>query len=178
MKEDNVHKFEKMYMDESNAIFRFCLIRVSDREKALDIMQETFLRLWRTLTEGKEIRNDRAFLFSVAHRLVIDWYRKKKSLSLDRMLSNKEGDLEYDLPDDKTTKDIIVGAEGRYLLDKIEELPPSYRDPIYLRFVEDLSLKEIGNILGISTNAASVRVNRGILELKKKTGFEDIEGDK
>ena len=114
----------------------------------------------------EKIENSRAFLFTITHRLIIDWYRKKKSLSLDNMMSKEGG---YDLKDEETTKEnLSSGAEGRYLLEKINELSPSYRDSVYLRYVEDLSPPEIGEILGISANAASVRINRGIEELKEK----------
>ncbi len=161
------HTFETIYEKESDAIFRFCLVRVSSREQSLDITQETFLRLWQSLKKGEDIQNSRAFLFTIAHRLVIDWYRKKKSLSWDKIFS--KDDKEIDVVDEKTTEiNLSTSAEGRYLMDKINELSPSYRDPVYLRYGEDLSPPEIGEILGISTNAASVRINRGLEELRKK----------
>ena len=165
-----VYKFEEIYKDESDAIFRFCLVRVSDREQALDITQETFLRLWQSLQAEKEILHNKAFLFTVAHRLIIDWYRKKKSLSLEKIMY-KDGEVEYDVVDTKTTSGLDLEAEGRYLLGKISELQPTYQYPVYLRYVEGLSPPEIGEVLGLSANAASVRVNRGLLELRKKTGY-------
>lgn len=173
MKVDINHTFEEIYKGESDAIFRFCLIRVSNREQAMDIVQETFLRLWQSLLQGKEILNNRSFLFTVARHLVIDWYRKKKSVSLDNMMyEGREG--EYDVIDQGTTEfNLSSLAEGRYLLDKINKLAPSYRDPLYLHFVEDLSPPEIGEILGISANAASVRINRGIAELRKIAGYNN-----
>jgi RNA polymerase sigma-70 factor (ECF subfamily) len=164
--------FKNIYQRESDAIFRFCLIRVSDREQALDLTQETFLRLWKTLLEEKKVLNEKAFLFTVARHLIIDWYRKKKSVSLDKMMSQEEEP--YDLPDEKTTESLLLGAEGRYLLEKIKELPQIYQDSVYLRFVEDLSPKEIAKILDISANVASVRINRGLEELRKKTGYNNI----
>ncbi len=167
MEVDMNHTFETIYEKESDAIFRFCLVRVSSREQSLDITQETFLRLWQSLKKGEDIQNSRAFLFTIAHRLVIDWYRKKKSLSWDKIFS--KDDKEIDVVDEKTTEiNLSTSAEGRYLMDKINELSPSYRDPVYLRYGEDLSPPEIGEILGISTNAASVRINRGLEELRKK----------
>ncbi len=177
MKSDLTHKFEAIYKEESDAIFRFCLVRVSNREQALDITQETFLRLWQSLSLDKEIRNNKAFLFTVAHRLIIDWYRKKKSVSLESMMYRRE-EVEYDLVDSTTVDRPQFGAEGKYLLEKIEELAPTFRDPLYLYFVEDLSPREIGDILGISANATSVRVNRGLLELRKKAGYEDKKKEK
>lgn len=176
MKVDITKKFESIYSLESDAVFRFCFTRVSDREKALDITQETFLRLWQSLQEGKEIWNDRAFLFTVARRLVIDWYRKKKSLSLDDMMTSDE-DEGYQVIDADTTKvNLELASEGRFLLEKINELSPAHREVIYMRYIEDMSPGDIGEVLGISANTASVRISRGLVELREKTGY-NVEGD-
>ncbi len=165
-------KFEEIYNLESDSIFRFCLVRVSNREQALDLTQEVFLRLWQTLSSGKHIDNNKAFLFTVARRLIIDWYRKKKSLSLEVFL-NKDEDNEADLLDENTTiEGLYGGIEGRYLLSKINKLKDQDRDIIYLRFVEDVSPVEIGKILGISANTASVRINRSLEELRKILGYK------
>ncbi len=172
MKSNIKKTFENIYQEESDAIFRFCLVRVSNRDQALDIVQETFLRFWQSLQKGQDIQNNRAFLFTVAHRLIIDWYRKKKSIPF-RDINNsdfQEEETDYD-PDDEMTASLIeMKAEGRYLLDKINELSANYRHVVYLRFVEDLSPPEIGDIIGISANAVSVRINRGLDELRKKFG--------
>ncbi len=172
MQADISQKFEKIYSEESDSIFRFCLVRVSNREQALDITQETFLRFWKNLGESKEILNCRAFLFKIANNLIIDWYRKKKSFSLDQMIGEGENP-KYDVPDEKAQDSILDGAEGRYLLGQIDKLDETHKDPVYLRFVEGLSPGEIGEILNISPNAASVRVNRGLTELRKKTGYDE-----
>mgnify|MGYP001597532492 CR=1 FL=1 len=178
MKSNPTLKFQKIYETESDAIFRFCLTRVSNRDQALDITQETFLRLWKTLNQDEKVLNNRAFLFTIAHRLIIDWYRKKKSLSLDRMINNKEREVDFDVIDETTNDNIEVGAEGRYLLDQINTLTPSYRQSLYLRFIEGMLPQEIGKVLGISANAASVRVNRAIVELRKKTGYFNNKDEK
>ncbi len=171
MQSDNKQKFEEIYAEESDAIFRFCLTRVSNREQALDLTQETFLRLWTTISKEKEVLNNRAFLFTVARRLIIDWYRKKKSISLESIMY-KDEEMNYEPMDEKTANDSQFGAEGRYVVGKINELSETSRDPLYLSFVEGLSPKEIGDILGISANATSVRINRGLTELRKITGYD------
>ncbi len=173
MKSEISNVFEQIYKEHSDSIFRFCLVRVSNREQALDITQETFLRLWKNLTETNDVLNYRAFLFKIANNLIIDWYRKKKSFSLDQMLGDGE-DAKYDVPDESRKESILDGAEGRYLIEQIDQLEPAHKHPVYLRFVEGLSPPEIGEILGISPNAASVRVNRGLIELRKKTGYDNV----
>jgi len=174
MKKETSEKFSEVYENESDAIFRFCLVRVSNREQALDITQETFLRLWQSLRGNKEIQNNRAFLFTIANHLIIDWYRKKKSMSLEGMMY-RDGELEYDPVDESTVDGLGLEAEGRYLLRAISKLAPNHKDPVYLRFVEDLTPGEIGKILWISANAASVRITRGLEELRKNTGYDDID---
>lgn len=179
MEVNKTKKFEKIYETEGDAIFRFSILRVGSREQALDITQETFLRLWTTLQQDEEIANTRAFLFTVCHRLIIDWYRKKKSLSLESVMNTvgKEGGREdqYEPADESTQSDsnTVLGAEGRFLVEKIRELGSGLRSPVYLRFVEGLTPPEIGEILNISANAASVRINRGLEELRKKTGYNN-----
>ncbi|MBY0376672.1 RNA polymerase sigma factor [Patescibacteria group bacterium] len=170
MKTELKHNFEEIYASESDAIFRFCLSRVSNREQALDITQETFLRLWQSLSKEDKVLNSRAFLFTIAHRLIIDWYRKKKSISLEQM-SFGEDESGYDPVDESSLGLMDLGAEGRYLFEKIKELPENSKTPIYMRFVEGLSPSEIGEIIGISPNAASVRLNRALEELRKISGY-------
>jgi RNA polymerase sigma-70 factor (ECF subfamily) len=163
--------FAQVFESQSDVIFRFSLIRVSDREQALDITQETFMRLWKSILSGTILQNPRAFLFTVANHLIIDWYRKKKPLRFEN--EDQDGDNTDAEPADETTlaDNLEIGAEGRYLLGKINELPSTYRLAVYLKYVEDLPPPEIGSILGISANAVSVRLNRGIRELKKITGY-------
>lgn len=171
MKTNIEEKFKNIYEEESDAIFRFCLVRVSDRDQALDITQDAFMRLWNNLLEGKDIVNCRAFLFTVTRNLIIDWYRKKKNISLDNILDGENE--QFDLIDNNTINNIELKSEGKYVLDKISELPETYQTPVYLRFVEDLSPQEIGQILNLTSNAVSVRINRGLEELRKITRYND-----
>ncbi len=73
--------FKKIYNEESDSIFRFCLIRVSNREQALDITQETFLRLWKSLLEDEKILNiGHSFLLSLVTLLSIGIAKRKALL--------------------------------------------------------------------------------------------------
>ena len=169
---DNIaDTFKKIHQEHSDGIFRFCLVRVSSREDALDITQETFLRLWNTFLENKVVENNRAFLFTIARHLVIDWYRKKKAVTLDKMLSDEN--FSFDIPDEKELNNTTLGVEGRYLLSKINEISETNREPLYLRFVENLSPIEISKILEVSANVISVRINRGLEELRQMTGYNN-----
>jgi RNA polymerase sigma-70 factor (ECF subfamily) len=145
-------------------------------EQALDLSQEVFTRLWQSMNQaGTGIEYPRAFIFTVARNAIIDWYRKKKAVSLEAMESEEIGEP-YEPLSDSAVMDSRLEGEGRFLVDKINQLSPGHKDAVYLRFVEGLSPPDIAKILKISTNAASVRINRGIEELRKVTGY-DIELD-
>ncbi|KND48371.1 MAG: RNA polymerase sigma factor [Parcubacteria bacterium C7867-002] len=167
--------FNTIYAEQSDAIFRFCLVRVSDRDQALDLTQETFTRFWQSLVQGKEMTHTRAFLFTIANHLIIDWYRKKKPVSLEG-LAGPEDEEGYEPVQENAKMNIEMEAEGRYVLDAIQKMGPSYRQSVYLRYVEGLSPPEIASILNLSTNAVSVRINRGLEELRKLVGY-DIESE-
>lgn len=166
---DDTELFKEIYEKESDAIFRFVLVKVSDRNQALDITQETFMRLWKSIIGNQNISNYRSFIFTIARNLVIDWYRKKKSFSLDAMIDSDEM---FDVIDNNNINNLEINFEGKNILEKISTLSEAHQTPIYLRYVEDLSIKEIAEIIGISENATSVRINRGLAELKDKMGYK------
>lgn len=152
--------FLETYDAYANDIFRFCLLKVSNREQAEDIAQEVFTRFWQTLRDGTELRNPRALLYTMARNLVIDWYRKKKESSLD-VLQDQGIDFAND-----DYKRITENAEMQEVLRAIQELDEPSRDALTLRFVDGLSPRDIALITGESANAISVRINRAIKKVQ------------
>ena len=164
--------FTDIYHKESDALFRFCFFRISDREQALDLVQEIFTRFWQTLNDkGHSIEHTRAFLYTIARNAIIDWYRKKKPVSLEG-LEDPETEEPYEQLSDSALIDSKLEGEGRFLIEAISKLSPGHRDAVFLRFVEGMPPPEIAKVLKISTNAVSVRINRGIDELRKLTGYD------
>ncbi len=168
--DDQRKKFTDLYTQESDPLFRFCMLRVSGREQALDLAQEAFTRLWKALVEGKPINNQKAFLFVIARNLIIDWYRKIKATSLEGL---SDEDEEFDFPDESGFGKIELSAEASRVVAMIDQLEPQYKEVIYLRYVEDLPPKEIANVLNIKANVISVRITRGMKSLRKLMNAED-----
>lgn len=163
--------FNTAYDDYADALFRHCSFRISDRERAVDIVQETFMKTWDSLRNGTEIKNWKAFLFRVLNNLIIDEYRKKKSSSLDSLLE-QEGvtdgtftDLHADLSLEILEKD--AQAEQVHLLETaFKTLPDSYTQLLLLRYTDGLPIKEVANILHETENVVSVRIHRALHRLK------------
>lgn len=146
----------------NDAIFKYCYFKTSDREKALDLTQDTFAKTWEYLASGKEIDNIKAFLYRVATNAVTDSYRKKKSESLDSM--QEDG---FDPMTDEHEKS-FRGLEGEEVMKYLDELDEPYKEILTLRFIHDLSIDEIIEITGESGNTISVRLHRAIGKLKTK----------
>lgn len=172
--EKDKKKFEAFYEAESDGVFRYCLLRTSSREQALDMTQEIFTRSWRAMAEGKEIPNMRAYIYTVAHNLVVDWYRKSKPVSLDELLDgNAEEDVApYDPVDSDAHLNIEIDSDAKRAFAMLASLKPEYKEAVYLRFVEGLRPSEIAEILGLNNNAVSIRITRGLEELRNLLKIE------
>lgn len=155
-------EFIKAYDDFSDAIFRHCFFRTFDRELAKDLVQETFSRVWEYIVKGGEIENMRPFLYKTAGNLIIDHSRKNKELSLEEL--NEQGF------DPKFNEDIeekaIIKAEVKYMIKIMGKLDKEDREIVVMRFIDELSPREIGEITGLSENAVSVRIHRALKKIR------------
>lgn len=158
--------FTEVYNRENDALFRFCLLRVSDREKAIDLVQESFTRLWVSVSTGKSVENPRAFLFVVARNLIIDWYRKIKSFSLESLSEEGEFGVKFEAMDENAHGNIETNSDAKRALAMMNHLDPQHKEVIYLRFVEGLPPKDIAEILKLNANTVSVRITRGMEVLR------------
>ena len=157
-------KFTKIHEKEADAIFRFSLLRTSDRDVAMDLTQDAFMKLWDKLSTKQVVENPRAFLFAVTRNAIIDWYRKKKTVSLEKINEDTEGEKEFAIIESVAEQDSEVLA----ILKILNSLDENYREVVYMRYVEELKPREIADILGENTNVISVRINRGLKELRKR----------
>lgn len=158
--------FISAYDEYADAIFRHCFFRVSDRERAKELSQEVFVRAWEYVQKHSEdeVENMQALLYHIARNLIIDEYRgrKKQSMSLDAM-SEEDG---FDPSDDSHTE-IIRASEMGEVKKAMEDLPDHFREVLLLRYVDDMGVKDIAELLEEKENAISVRIHRGIAELRK-----------
>ena len=162
--------FQTAFEAYNDELFRHASLRLKDRDRALELTQECFLKVWQYAQKGGEVRELRPFLYQTLRNLIIDEYRRKKSVSLEAMVENSEDmSVEVLLPPDEsnTFEAAIERFDGKRALEALQELPDTYREVLSLRYVESLSPREIGSIVGETENAVSVRIHRGLKKLKE-----------
>ncbi len=168
--DDTQKQFAAVFEAHSDELFRHCFMRLSDRERALELTQETFLRAWEYALRGEEVRHWRALLYRILNNLIVDEYRKHKSQSLDALLEQEEtqdaveGALLRDEVD--VLEDATVRFDSARALKALATLVEPYRAVLVFRYIDGLSPKEIAECTQASENAVSVRINRGLKKLR------------
>lgn len=172
-------KFLETYEMYSDSIFRFILFKIDNREKALDLAQETFMKTWVHITKNGEPKNTRAFLYKVASNLVIDEYRRrgKKDYATDSLEVLSEDGFE---PSSSTNEleSMTDRLDGEKVMALVNSLPPMYSSVLFLKYTEELSIPEIAENLEVSQNVVSVRLNRALAKLKELVETEAKEFQK
>lgn len=158
---DVTSEFLEVYDQLSDSLFRHCQYKISNREKALDLVQEAFTRTWEYLASGKRIENMKSFVYRTTNNLIIDEYRRKRAESLDLLAeAGFDPKVEGDVYDPAHTSEVKLTIEA------VKNLPHLYREAIELRYIDGLSIGEIAALLQISANVVSVRLTRGVEKLK------------
>ncbi len=170
---DTQQAFAHVYEAHADALFRHCVFRVSNRERAIELVQDAFMKAWDKVARGEEIRNERAFLFRILNNLIIDEYRKKKSTSLDALLDADDGVQEGSFDElrsgdrDSAEDEANIRFQSDDLQAALGALPDQYRSVVVMRYIDELRPKEIADVLGETENAVSVRINRGMKKLRQ-----------
>ncbi len=164
---DRQRSFEEAFALYGDELFRHAFFRLSDRERAADAVQETFLRAF-AYSRADSIHDMRAFLYRTLRHLIIDEYRRKKAHSLDAMIEDEDTASDAFLPMDETNtvEAATDRLDARAVIEKLPELPPQYAEVLTLRYVDGLSPKEISVRIDVSENLVSVRIHRALKALK------------
>lgn len=163
----DIEKLKKEYLEHydemSDSLYRFLVFQTSNREVSSDLLQETFMKTWEYIASGKEITNLRAFLYKVAKNKIIDYRRKKKPQSLDAITDTG---VDFHDETDILEEQSILG-DIEFVFERLEILDDHHKELIILRFVEEMSIKEIAEIFQERPNTISVKIHRAVEKLKE-----------
>ncbi|MEI8202649.1 MAG: RNA polymerase sigma factor [Bacteroidota bacterium] len=151
----NVNEFNRSVDLFSDNIYRFILKHISDEDKAKDIVQESYIKLWDKVEEVN-FEKVRSYLFSTAYHTMIDVIRKDKRMSYLDDVSQQ--DMYYE-DEYNNAKEILNEA--------IKNLPEDQRAVLLLRDFEGYTYEEIGEITGLSESQVKVYIYRARVFLKK-----------
>ncbi|TCP28809.1 RNA polymerase sigma (SigW) subunit [Scopulibacillus darangshiensis] len=153
-------------------VYNICLRLVRIPQEAEDLAQEAFIRAYTNIDKYEIDRKFSTWLFRIATNLSIDYLRKKKpSAYLDAEIPGTDGFTMYTqlASEEPLPEDLVLEYETQeWVQREIEELPAKYRSAIVLKYIQDLSLKEISDILDIPVATVKTRIHRGREALRKR----------
>lgn len=148
------------YHDYNKMLNAHAFLKVQSHELGEDLVQKTFVKMWLYLVKQGKVDQMKAFLFHILKNLIIDEYRKPKTLSLDAL---REKGYEPSVND---TKKLINIIDGKAALLLIQKLPLKYQVLMDMRYGKDLSIKEIAADKQERANTVTVKLQRGLQKLK------------
>lgn len=164
-------------------VFGFLLRLVGNQEDALDLAQETFVRLYRARQTYRPSAPFSTYLFSIAANLArnfLRWKRRHKSYVCPGKEPNMGSSSVEEIIDETPSprEQLHHNEREKAIRDAVLALPPAMRVVLVLFEYEDLSYQQIAQILGMSTKAVECRLYRArhILKRKLRTFLEEKEG--
>lgn len=140
---------------------------VGNRETAAEIVQEAFLRLWKTDVGKVPLASEKAWLYSVCRNLAIDSLRKHKRMVVSDQLDNlaNPSDESDNLDEDQLTQ----------ILSVIEQLSDNQKEVLRLKYQHDMAYKEIAQVTGMTVSNVGATLHHAIKTVKKLLNAQEKE---
>jgi RNA polymerase sigma-70 factor (ECF subfamily) len=155
--------FGDLYERYLGPIYRYLYYRVGDVHEAEDLTETVFLKVWQSLASYRRGRSSfRTWLFAVAHNLLVDHYRTRRS---DEALPEGEALIASDPQPEET----VMHQERAQLISRVlQSLPVAFQEVLSLRFIHGLKHEEAAAILGKSVGAVRVLQHRALKAFEEK----------
>lgn len=164
-------EFQSHYDAYSREIWAVAYARGTNAETANDVLQETFLRLWRELTRGVKIREPRAWLVRVARNLAEDIARS----AFSRNGTNDPGLFDQVNSGSQRPEHSLLQKElNATIREGMKELPVPDREILTMRYSLDYEIPQIAQALGLHASAVHMRLSRARAKLAECLAVKGI----
>jgi RNA polymerase sigma factor (sigma-70 family) len=153
-----VKEYNRSVEEFADSVYRFIRGNLKDNERANDIVQDSYERLWLHVSE-LEYPVVKSWLFSTAYRIMIDIIRREKRIT----------NLEI-MPEKEAIEDSQYNDLNEILNKALDLLPENQKTSVMLRDYEGYSYKEIGDITGLTEAQVKINIYRGRVALKNYIG--------
>lgn len=157
-KSGNHEALETLVNKHYQSVYRYFVRKVGDEQLALDMTQDTFIRVTKNIHTYRPLANFTTYLFTIAHNLSVDYYRKKRLLLVDssNYLENLAMDIQY--------QESVHASKIKQILD---QLPDKQKECIILYYYHDMKYAQIAKILNIPLSTVKSRVRVGLTKCKQ-----------
>lgn len=168
--EGDVYAFEMIVHRYKDPLVNFVYNFLGSRIDAEDVVQETFLRVFKNKHLYRDVAKFSTWIYTIAGNLAKTELRRRKRRRVFSLSQMGYENKDYDVPDTVFTPDQVVDEQikGGEIRKEIDDLPAKFKEVVVLRDVHEFSYEEISSILNIPIGTVKSRVNRGRLRLQKQ----------
>ncbi|MDQ7824654.1 MAG: sigma-70 family RNA polymerase sigma factor [Candidatus Eremiobacteraeota bacterium] len=171
-KAQNYRAFEELMKRYEKGIYNLALRITKSPQEAEEILQDTFLSVFKNIDGFREESSFKTWIYKVATNFALMKLRKKKQISrvfIDEPLQLDGEEIPRDIADwSKNPEDLYEKQELRRILkDAVDSLPDTYQTVFWLRDIDGLSNQEVATILGLSLPAVKSRILRARLLMRE-----------
>ncbi len=167
-REGNPRAFEGIVNRYAQVIYRFVFKMVKNRDIAHDIVQDTFIKVWKNIKEFDNSKNFKTWIFIIANNTTLDLLRKRKDTTFST-LDSEEENFDQNIPDTEPLQyELFEKQENVELIEKaLDTISPESRTIVLLHDGEDMTFEEIANVVNRPMNTVKSQYRRSLLSLKK-----------
>lgn len=148
--------FRKTVINMESPLLNYVFQIILRNEPSEEVVQESFLKLWKQEYPKFENYYPKAWLYKVSRNMAIDYLRKNKRIELDDQ-------LEEILGRPCVSEELF---DASVIMQEIEKLPKVQQEVLVLRFTKELSYKEIAEILNLTPTNVGVKIHDGIMTIR------------
>ena len=151
------------------SIYNFAYRLVGNEKNAEDISQEVFLKVWKNIKKFDTEKSFKTWIFSIAKNASIDYLRKRKDIPMSVFENEDGGNAVADNLKDEELKadELFILAQNKKQVEKaVDELTLIQKEVIIFKYVNDMSLTEIAEIMNIPENTAKSHHRRALMKMK------------
>ncbi|MEH7307660.1 RNA polymerase sigma factor SigX [Neobacillus drentensis] len=159
--------FDELYQKYHHDVFQFLFYMVRNKEQAEDLVQEVYIRVFKSYGRFEGKSSEKTWLFSIARNVAIDFFRKQKGWK-ERLLEKFDWSTDqlkdrYPIPEEIA----VQREEIRWVYNCLEYCTFDQRAVIILRYIQDLSISETAQALGWTESKVKTTQHRSLKVLKK-----------
>lgn len=156
---------EQLFKEHSDGICRYLCRMMNRTSDAEDVLSEVFVKLIREAQKGRdESFNWRAWLYRVATNCAVSHFRKQRVRRLFGLNESHHHEMETE---SAASEDFEINEDGKKVKDAVARLDPKYKSVIVMQVYDELSYKEIADILQINIGTVKSRLNEAKRILKE-----------
>lgn len=171
LKAQDANYFSQLYRRYAGKVFAKCISMLGDHGLARDATQDVFIKILLNLSKFTEQSSFSTWVYSITYNYCIDLIRKKKKniLIFTEDMGRVSTAADVEIPDS-----VILEMETNRLEKVLNKLPVGDKAILDMKYTEDLSIKEIGEILNKTESAIKMQIMRA--KIKAQDLYEDMFG--